>query len=138
MVDLSIARDAARWTMTSTCRIERDAEGTSDDTLDPATLQLTRPVGEPTTVYEGPCMVRRADQSLDAVGRDGEVETGGETRERPGYDVSLPHDAALPQRNDIVVVLACTDSALVNQRLQVEEVRRTQWLVRRSLFAVAT
>lgn len=137
MVDLAVARSAAQWLMTSTCRLERDDEGVRDDLLDPVTLKLSRPPGEPTTLYEGACMIRRLSERMDVGGRNGENEAGGEDRERPGYSVNLPHDAPVPQRDDVVVVTACEDPALVGQKLRVEEVRRTQWLVMRNVFAVA-
>lgn len=137
MVDLSPARSAVALLMTSTCDIQRDAEGVQDDTLDPDTLELSRPPGEPSTLYSGPCMVRRVGERLDAARRDGENDAGGEDRERPGYEVGLPFDAPVPQRDDVVVITGCDDGSLVGQRLRVEEVRRTQWLVRRMLFATA-
>lgn len=136
-VDLSVARSAAQWLMTSTCTVHRDAEGVLDDELDEETLELSRPVGEPTLVFSGQCLVRRIGSRLDAERADGENAAGGEDRERPGYQVDLPHDAAMPERDDVITITACDDPELVDQELRIEEVRRTQWLVRRSVFAVA-
>lgn len=136
-IDLSSLRAAGQWLMTSTCTLHRDAEGVRDDVLDPVTLQLARPPGEPTLLYTGACTVRRVSTRMDVGTRDGENDAGGEDRERPGYQIDLPHDAPVPQRDDVITITACVDVALVNQELRVEEVRRTQYLVRRSVFAVA-
>lgn len=131
-VDLTVARQAAEWLMTSACTLTRDTEGVADDALDPVTLKLTRPPGEPAILYAGACVVRQVEP------RAGENEATGEDRERPGFQVDLPWTAPTPERWDVVTITACDDASLVGVSLRVEEVHRTQWLVRRQLLTVRT
>lgn len=45
--------------MIDRCRVTADPEGADDDTFDPATGVLTRPVGDTSTIYEGKSLFYR-------------------------------------------------------------------------------
>lgn len=127
MANLDVARTLARRVMLDTGRLTRDSEGNRDDVLDAATLQLVRPVGEPSTIYEGECHVgddRQGDRSAP-----GYAPTVGHR-----YRVRLPFDAPEPKVGDTFEVLSSAhDPGLVGKRMKVLDVRLSTHLVTRQI-----
>lgn len=124
---LAAMRATAESTMTATCAIRTDPEGTGDDTLDQNTGQLTRPVGEPSTIYTGKCRVAPEWQGqTDSEGRRIYTERN--------YSASIPWNAATPQVGSAFVVTASpNDPALVNRDMRVMTVEARTFAIERRM-----
>lgn len=61
--DLTAARAQVASIFDCACTVTADDEGVTDDVLDLATLELTPPDDDTTTIYRGPCLVRPRSQA---------------------------------------------------------------------------
>jgi hypothetical protein len=99
--------------MVDQCTITRDSEGTQDDVLDQSTGQLVRPVGEPTTVYSGKCLI------YPKAFRVGEVEEGDVDVTTKPYAGAVPIGAPLPNYGDTFTVTASRDPQMFGRVFRV-------------------
>lgn len=125
-LDLDGARAAAEGVMADSCRIERDPLGSADSALDPDTLRLTAPAGQPAVVYEGRCIVSTPRA------RESEQDRGGAGTTRRRLSVRVPASAAVVEVGDSVTVTA-GDPALLGLPMRVVDVGRATYLVTRAL-----
>lgn len=128
-LDLSAARSTAEGMLVDRCRILRDPQGKRDDVLDRATLQLSRPSGDETVVYEGPCLV--SERRL----RAGQEEEGGGPVRRQNWQVRIPLSAPETRIRDIVLMLASRRPELVGRRFRIGEINRNTLATTRRHFA---
>jgi hypothetical protein len=104
--DLSTARDVIASLAIDTFRVDRDSQGTEDDTFDYDTGTITRPVGDSSTFYNGPGkMAQAGTQGAGA-------SIGDQTLEQTDYVFSVPIASALAQDFEPKIgdVVTCTDS----------------------------
>jgi hypothetical protein len=126
--DIEAGRRIAEEAMVDRCRILRDPSGHRDDVLDRTTGRLTPPAGDEATVYEGPCGPT-VETPLDA-----RRDEGGRTAHYRAWRTRIPMSAPLPERNDVVVLVACErDPSLVGHRLRITDVNQSSIGVTRRL-----
>lgn len=126
--DVVAARVVAEAAMVDTCIVYRDAAGSADDVLNTTTGALAQPVGDQTTVYEGPCLLRT--ENIQAR-RD---EEGGAYLARKLQGARLPVSAPVVVYGDILEVLtAAHDPQLVGRRGRVLDVEVNTFAVTRKL-----
>lgn len=130
MVRLDRARAKVVDLMADKCRIFRDPDGNDSDVLDPETLQLVPPEPAGTNYYSGPCRV-----TLMGTGRSTGIEAPYAETDAvvSTYKVSVPFDAPLVLRNDLVVILDSADFQLRGARMRVLEAQKATILVQRNL-----
>lgn len=113
MLDLSTHQRLSESLMLDRCTVAVDADGASDDVLDPATGQLVRPDGDTATVYTGPCRIRPAPSERV------EAEGGGFVWERL-YVCRVPLDTPpLPAGATLTVTAAYRDPGMVGRAFTV-------------------
>jgi hypothetical protein len=128
VLPLDYGRRIAEDAMSDRCRIVSDRQAQRDDTLDRTTGRLTPPAGDETTVYEGICGPT-VETPLDA-----RREEGGRTAHYRAWRTRIPMSAPLPDRNDVVLILACeSDPTLVGRRLRITDVNQSSIGVTRRL-----
>jgi len=125
-IDLTPAREAVEsLLMLDTCTIREDADGNTDDVLDPVTLQLTD-AADAAVVYTGICSVRN---------REGEAGITADELAMGEYVVSIPHNATrVPRESDRVTIDTSRDPSLVGRLLAVRTVVSKTLLVSRKLL----
>lgn len=126
--DLSTARLAVEALMDDTCTITRDAEGFSDDVLDPVTGRLAPPNPDTTSVYTGRCKVSPGGT------QPSEREEGGSDVHARTYNGSVPWDAPMPAVGDLLTVASShRDPQLVGKSFRVQSVAVSTFLVSRRM-----
>lgn len=110
------------------CSITHDVGGPRNEDLDPVTLEMTKPPGDPQTVYEGPCWV------VPLGGEGAELEDARRRTQRVRYQGAIPFDAPIPVIGDILeVTLADPDPELLGMKFTVGEVDKSSALVWRTM-----
>lgn len=130
-LDLAGPRATAEATLTATCTIRLDAEGTADDVLNTTTGVLVPPDPDTTTLYSGACTVRPT--AAERVGEEGGVVLYLHT-----YRLLLPI-AAEPVIGAVATIDSVDDSgdpALVERDLLITEVAYSSRAVLRRATAV--
>lgn len=123
---MSLDTALARWRsreqtqFRSTCTVTRASGGPR--TFDPVANDYADPA--PTTVYDGPCKVRRSATA----GIDTEV-AGREVRLQD-LEVILPADTAVAE-GDTVTVSSSPDPALAGKTLRITDVLSDDWQINR-------
>lgn len=112
-IDTAIAlfRGVGQRDFRSTCTITRPGAG--ERVFDPDANAYTDPT--PTSVYTGPCKVRRTDRS----GND--TQAGEQTLRLQDLEVTLPADTAVAE-GDVVTIDSSPDPALVDKTLRITDV----------------
>lgn len=112
---LANAQTVVEDLMTDTCLITVAPDGVRDDTLDPATLELT-PTGRP-KVYQGACKLNARNPS----GQTSQiaVSDGGEDQWAGRYTLAVPLTALEVPPGSDVEILASRDPWLVGKTLRV-------------------
>lgn len=124
-MNLGIARHAIEALMNDDCTITFDPQATRDDIIDPTTLTATRPPGDTTIIYEGPCSIVPESAANQAV-------EGGDHRALLRYLIAIPWDAPAPPVGALVHVDASVDPAMTGTLLRVTSViGRTRVVVRK-------
>lgn len=125
--DTTRARAVMEAHMTDEVRIERDPEGTRDDTYDPDTLERVAPDGDLDEVYAGVALItpQRSGRRI--------VDIGGVPHHVALYAVSILASAA-PEVDDLVTVTASDDDELTDRQLTVVEVDYRTVRARRRLL----
>lgn len=100
--------------------------GTGPGTIDPGTGDWTPPTS--TSVYSGPCRVRRPSTAQEQELVFGDVNT---TVSR--YTVDLPHDAPLVAVDDVFMLIATNDPEVLNVAMRVVTVVGKSVLMYRQL-----
>lgn len=114
--------------MLDTCTITSDPDGAGGDTLDPVTLELTPPPGEPVTVYAGPVLI------YDSGRRETPDVEGSRSLVEKIYTARIPWDSVVPAVGAVLTVTAAAhDQRLVGRPLRVVEVLSSSHLVSRDL-----
>jgi len=117
--------------MTDLCKIERDEEGTSDDTIDPDTLELSQPDPDFVKIYEGKCYVSSKGWSPQE-GMFGADET---TTSR--FKIGIPADSREIIKDDIVTILASDRNPNnIGKTFVVKDIIVTTFSVEQSLLVV--
>lgn len=131
MTDLTAAKSTIESLMLDQCSITLDVEGTHDDVLDPATLRLSRPVNDTTTVYAGRCSVY-PEGGQGGAGRANVAVEGGGQKTLLSYIVAIPAAAAIPPVGAVVHITTAADPGLKDAVLRVTAViGRTRVVVRK-------
>jgi hypothetical protein len=126
--DIAAGRAIAEAAMVDTCVVYRDPEGSADDTFNATTGALTPPVGDQTTVYTGPCLLRT--ENIQA--RSG--DEGGATVSRKLQGARVPVSAPPFLFGDLLVVTAAAnDPQLVDRRARVLDVDVNSFAVTRKV-----
>jgi hypothetical protein len=131
--DLAAARQQALEFLVDACTITRDPQGFEDDTIDPDTLELTRPGGDSGVVYEGACLI--------GAGTDAPTEAGGQILATGHRQVRLPFDAPLPLVGDSLTITAVgpqSDPGLVDAVYRVVSAEPKSMYVTRLIEAERT
>lgn len=121
--DLSADRALVESYMVDRCKVLRDPEGTTDDSLNDITLEYPDVPTDETVVYGdpdgGPCLLGRF------VRRESRTDEGGQRIYRRLHRVRFPFDAPAFKVRDVVDMVASPDAAssprLVGQRFRVVE-----------------
>lgn len=119
---LALFRRVEQRQFASTCTITR--AGAGERVFDVETNDYTEPT--PTTVYTGPCKVRRTARSGD------DVDAGERRLREQDLEVTVPADTAVDE-SDAVTVTASPDPDLVGKTLRVTDVLSDDWQVNRRL-----
>ncbi len=126
--DVERARALAESAMVDTCIVYRDQQGSADDTLNEVTGALTQPVGDQTTVYEGPCLLRTRD-----VQPSSDAEGGAQVGRRL-QAARVPVTAPKMVAGDILEVLTSShDPLLAGRRYLVVDITVNTFAVTRKL-----
>lgn len=121
--DLTFARETLEGLMleedgspSSACKVTRDEGGVKDDAYNAATLELTPPVPDATTVYEGACLFR----PLQSMARD--TREGGASTAITRYRFTIPLDAPeVRVGDDVALTINLRDPTVVGKTYRVTE-----------------
>ena len=115
-LDLGPARRRIEERMTDRCVITRDVEGTADDVFDEETGNLTPPVNDASTIYDGVALFTRLDNLAQG------VVLGSVDEARDRYQVSIPFTATAVPLGSVVIATATHDPRLLAKRFVVKSV----------------
>lgn len=110
------------------CTITSDPQAESDDLFDDTTLTRSKPVGDASTLYSGPCMIRPAGLSQRAE-QEGEAASFVDI-----FRLRIPVSATVIPIGATVTIGSCpNDPSMVGRQFNVQQVEGGTYAVSRIL-----
>ena len=129
---MALTRTAGRATaerqLVDTLVLTRDADGDGDSVFNPATGEETDPVGDTSTVYDGP-----GRMTMRTVRGDGSETQGGSFSYRTEYIALLPAEVVAALGDTVTVSESIADPTLEGRTFTVTQIRAATQIVLRRL-----